>query len=375
MTQIRRLVGRYFSIALSPLVLLTCNGEPIEGTDTRRDIKQAVPASSAIATVSTVAALRGRLPIRRELTGRLRARKEVVIKSEAGGRMIVGPQEGKYYERGQALLALDDRAQQLAVSSARVALDEALYRERDLLLRIGTNLAGDDSMGITDLARENIHIQAGIPSAEAALDEAKYRTTLTKISAPFSGLVADVLVQEGSAVNAGEAVCSLIDPGSLEVEFTLLEQELADLGRGKKLFVRPIADPTLKIPATIDIINPRVEDGGLLRARARLGRADKRVKLYTGMNVRVILESESTPAVLLPKEAILERSGRSLIFTYDDMEGRAKWQYVTILAENDDRVAVSEGVEVGQLVITRGNLTLDHDVSVLIDTTETIILR
>lgn len=289
--------------------------------------------------------------------------------------MIVGPQEGKYYERGQTLLALDDRAQQLAVSSARVALDEALYRERDLLLRIGTNLAVDDSMGITDLARENIHIQAGIPSAEAALDEAKYRTTLTKISAPFSGLVADVLVQEGSAVNAGEAVCSLIDPGSLEVEFTLLEQELADLGRGKKLFVRSIADPTLKIPATIDIINPRVEDGGLLRARARLGRADKRVKLYTGMNVRVILESESTPAVLLPKEAILERSGRSLIFTYDDMEGRAKWQYVTILAENDDRVAVSEGVEVGQLVITRGNLTLDHDVSVLIDTTETIILR
>jgi hypothetical protein len=37
-----------------------------------------------------------------------------------------------------------------------------------------------------------------------------------------------------------------------------------------KVFVSPAAHPELRLPATLDILNPRVDDGGLLRARDRL---------------------------------------------------------------------------------------------------------
>jgi hypothetical protein len=133
-----------------------------------------------------------------------------------------------------------------------------------------------------------------------------------------------------------------------------------------KVFVSPAAHPELRLPATLDILNPRVDDGGLLRARARL-RDYGKARLYPGMNVMVTLETQAPSAVLLPKSAVVLRSGRTLVFTYDASSERAKWQYVTVGYENDELVAVTEGVEAGQRVIVRGGLTLDHDSAVRVE--------
>ncbi|TXF87702.1 hypothetical protein FUA23_17990 [Neolewinella aurantiaca] len=79
------------------------------------------------------------------------------------------------------------------------------------------------------------------------------------------------------------------------------------------------------------------------------------------MNVNVTLETLAPSAVLLPKSAVVERSGRTLVFAYDAESSRAKWQYVTVGFENDELVAITEGVEAGQEVIVSGGFTLDHD--------------
>jgi hypothetical protein len=51
---------------------------------------------------------------------------------------------------------------------------------------------------------------------------------------------------------------------------------------------------------------------------------------------------------------------------YDETEKLAKWKYVTVAYENDSEIAITEGLEVGQLAIIEGNLNLDHDAEVLI---------
>ena len=167
-------------------------------------------------------------------------------------------------------------------------------------------------------------------------------------------------VQAGRNISVGEALCTLIDLSSLEVEFNLLEQEIASLAEQSAVYVHPIASPDLRIPAKLNIINPQVEDGGFLRVRARLGSTGQ-ARLYPGMNVDVILEATSAAAVLVPKQAVVLRSGKPVVFTYDADQGRAKWQYVTVAYENDRQVALSEGVQAGQQVITSGNLHIDHD--------------
>ena len=320
--------------------------------------------AAALPEVEVQRAELGRLTLRRQVTGKLRARREVVIRSEVGGVVTQAPMEGKYYAASEPLVQLDLAALDIAERKAIVDLERARYEERDRLLRLGTNLHPSDSARITDLARANIHIQSGIPEAEMALEEIQYRKSLCSITAPFDGHIADVVVQTGDLITPGQQIGALIDGGSLEVEFSLLEQELGDLERGTTIYIMPVANSARRIPAKIDIINPRVDDGGLLRVRAGLSDQRNTTKLFAGMNVTVALESKAPEAVVVPKSAVVTRSGRSLVFVYDQPSGRTRWQYVTILAENDSEVALAEGVTAGQLVIVGGNLNLDHDVEV-----------
>lgn len=334
---------------------------------------KATAAEIPLVTLHTAAT--GRLPLRRRATGKLRARREVVVKSRAGGEVMAAPTEGTYYKEDDLLLATDPRPLELARDRAAAELEAAAFRERDFLLRLSTNLPPGDSTSITDLARANIHIQSGLPTAKVALAEAEFQLSLAKLYAPFSGRAADVKVQVGARVGVGEEICTLIDPNSLEAEFSLLEQELAGTptvyeGAGAqvqgKVFVSPVATPELRFPATLDILNPKVGPGGLLRARARLRNYGK-ARLYPGMNVNVTLETLAPSAVLLPKSAVVERSGRSVVFAYDAESGRAKWLYVTVGYENDELVAVTEGVEAGRVVIVGGGFTLDHDALVRVE--------
>ncbi len=321
--------------------------------------KVAAPTQSTTPAVTLATAITGQLPVRRQTNGKLRARREVQINSQTSGILTHAPTEGAYYKAGATLAATDTRPLELARDRARALREEAAFAERDLLLRLTINLPPGDT-SVTQLAKDNLLIQSGLPTAEVALAEAEYLLAQAVQTAPFAGGVADVKVQAGRLVSVGEEICTLIDPTSLEAEFTLIEQELATLGKNQRIYISPIAQPDLRISATLDIINPRVDEGGLLRVRARLGKTGG-ARLYPGMNVTVTLEGSSAPAVLVPKQAVVTRSGRSLVFTYDAASESAQWQYVTVVYENDEQVALSEGVEPGQQVIVTGNLNLDHD--------------
>lgn len=326
----------------------------------------AIADSEVIPLVTTVTATTGRLPLRRQTNGRLRARRQVVLKSQLGGVLTEAPIEGRYYRSGQTLLTTDPQALQLAVDRARAAYEEAAFRQRDLLLRLSTNLPSTDSSSVSELAKRNILIQSGLPTAEVALKEAEFQLSLATLSAPFAARAADVKVQIGHLLSPGEEVCALIDMNSLEVEFFLLEAELPSLQERRTVYVNPVARPDVRLAADLDIINPTVDDGGLLRVRAKLtGRLP--AGLYPGMNVAVTVAGSASEMIVLPKAAIIERSGRDLVFAHDSVSGLAKWQYVTVAHENDEQVAISEGVEAGQAVIVAGNLTLDHDSPVRVD--------
>lgn len=345
------------------LVFTGCTESPAAANaDTELGVVAATNVENDEAEVPLVklhTAQMGRLPLRRRTNGKLRARRRILVKSQTAGLLTVAPEEGRYYGKGAVLLATDARPLELALDRARAARDEAAYRRRDLLLRLSTNLPPGDSTSVTERAKENILQQSGLPAAEVGLREAEHQLSLASQAAPFGGRAADVKVQTGQLISPGEEVCTLVDLASLEVEFNLLEHEIADLSSGRSVYVSPLARPAARLRADLDIINPLVSEDGLLRARAKLRESGK--GLYPGMNVTVTLEGRAPQAVLVPKTAVVERSGRELVFVYDTASEHAKWQYVTISHRNDEQVAISEGVMAGDQVIVEGNLTLDHD--------------
>ena len=76
----------------------------------------------------------------------------------------------------------------------------------------------------------------------------------------------------------------------------------------------------------------------------------------------------------MPKEAIVERSRREVVFVFEpesegSSTGRAKWRYVTTGLENEEAIEVvpaedtDELVE-GEIVLVGGHTTLTHDAMV-----------
>ncbi|MDE5928202.1 MAG: efflux RND transporter periplasmic adaptor subunit, partial [Duncaniella sp.] len=106
-------------------------------------------------------------------------------------------------------------------------------------------------------------------------------------------------------------------------------------------------------------INPMVDDNGMVKVWAAV---DGGSGLIDGMNVRVSVKRAVDKALVIPKSAVVLRSGRQVVFTLDG--DKAMWNYVTTGLENLNEYTVTDGLTPGMTVITSGNVNLAHEAPV-----------
>ncbi len=90
-------------------------------------------------------------------------------------------------------------------------------------------------------------------------------------------------------------------------------------------------------------------------------------RLFSGMNVRVNVFRSLDRQIVIPKSAVVLRSGRQVVFTLKN--GQAKWNYVQTGLENAEEytlVIVSQTDEIaeGDTIIVTGNVNLAHEAPV-----------
>ena len=129
----------------------------------------------------------GRLPLRRQVSEKLRDRRGNTVKSRAGRDGTAAPTEGALYDNGEFLSATDPRPLALSCDRASAARAEACLHHRYLLLRLSSNLEPADSRSITNMARAYILRQSGLSAAEVALVEADYQQSLALYSNTIDG--------------------------------------------------------------------------------------------------------------------------------------------------------------------------------------------
>ncbi len=315
-------------------------------------------------------ARRGAFAVERHATGVLRpARKVDVVSSRAGRILSLPVREGQVVAAGQLIALIDTTELHFELREALLALEEAEYQKNDMLVMQGGRWGVDSSVSRAVL--DNLLIVSGLKRAREALQRLEHARSQCFVRAPFAGRIAELEVAEGAMVQPGQKLCALLDESSYEAEFLLLEQEAASVRPGMRVRVEPLALEGRTLPARIRSINPVVSEEGLVRVRARLeGRGRAGGLLMEGMQVRVAIERVLPDRIVVPRSAVVLRSARPVVFTYDAASQRAKWHYVTIEAENSEEVAISEGLEGHEMVIVEGNLTLDHDALVAIESEE-----
>lgn len=265
---------------------------------------------------------------------------------------------GDSVKKGQKIAELDLFTLQNSLEKAEIALNQSELEMKDVL--IGQGYAPDRLQEIPKDIIQLAEVKSGYAQSRAAYKMAKFELEQAVITAPFDGVVANLESRSFNRPDGSKPLCRVIGSGGMEVAFKVLESELPLLKRGDKVEIIPFAGMVGSCSGTVSEINPLVDENGLVSVRAKL---NGEVKLFDGMNVRVSVKRKVPDQFVVPKTAVVLRTGKQVIFTLKD--GKAMWNYVTTGLENMTEYTVTgDGMEEGIQVIVTGNVNLAHETPV-----------
>lgn len=288
------------------------------------------------------------------------------LRFETGGVVAhIYVKNGEYVRKGQKLAELDKFRLANKTMQAKDALDRAKLELQDVL--IGQGYPVDDMEKVPADIMQLARTKSGYEQNLAQYELAKYEEEHATLTAPFDGVVANLFSKPYNAVNTSETFCCIVSAQSMEADFTVLENELPLIKVGDKVLVTPYSDAASGYEGRIVQINPIVDDKGMVKVKAAV---NGKGKLFSGMNVRVNVHRSLGRQLVIPKSAVVLRSGKQVVFTLKN--GAARWNYVQTGLENADEYTLVTGapqtdkIEEGDTIIVTGNVNLAHEAPVKI---------
>ena len=80
------------------------------------------------------------------------------------------------------------------------------------------------------------------------------------------------------------------------------------------------------------------------------------------MNVKVSVKRALDDQLIVPKSAVVLRTGKQVVFTHRN--GKAMWNYVHTGLENMNEYVIDEGLQPDMEIIYDGNVNLAHEAPV-----------
>ncbi len=292
--------------------------------------------------------------------GKVEAFKKGELRFNAGNRIAkINIRNGQRVRKGDILAYLDNELLKNEVDRAQIALEKAEAQLEEEKINFGVSKL--EEAEINPKVLKNIKFKSGVQEAVNVLENSRLLYKQTILRAPFSGVVANLDSRVGNFITSGDVFCTLISDDTMEVSFRVLEGEFGAISLDQEVSIQPFTNGgDISYTGKINEINPLIDQNGLIAIKALI--TSKEIQLYDGMNVKVLINYPIQDVVVVPKQALVLRSNREVVFTVD--KGLSKWNYVTIAGENSSHYAIKEGVSVGDTIIVSGNLNLSHDARV-----------
>ncbi|OFY62525.1 MAG: hypothetical protein A2Y71_10390 [Bacteroidetes bacterium RBG_13_42_15] len=262
-------------------------------------------------------------------------------------------QNGQKVRKGDLLAVIEDFEYKTQLLIAREDLEKAKINFKDDLLSYHLT---EDTSGLPSSVVKFSRIRSGLNNAVISLEAAEYNFNNTHIYAPLSGSVANLEARQWNPSQNYTSLCTIIFDEVMEVEFQVIESEFGFVNKGMPIGIIPFINDSAFITGKISQINPQVDESGMIKVRAEFRNNGR---LIDGMNVKVVIRKPVRDRLVVPKEALVIRQGKDVIFVRQD--SLAIWKYVIVEFENSTSVSIKEGIEPGDLVIVSGNVNLAHE--------------
>jgi membrane fusion protein (multidrug efflux system) len=272
---------------------------------------------------------------------------------------------GRTVSTGETLLRLDtrqERAQLTAAEAQRDLAKQNLDRARGLL-----------DQGILAQADYD-RASAESKQAEARVGEIRATIERKQIRAPFAGILGIRQVNLGQYLTGGDPVVPLqmLDP--IYVNFSVPQQEVAELKAGREVRVTAEGDKPIVATGKITAVNS-VVDSATRNVEIQATFANPKGELRPGMFVKTeVVLGAGTTVLALPASAISYAPYGDSVYVVADLQDPkgasyrgVRQQFVKLGASRGDQVAVQSGLEAGQEVVTSGAFKLRNGAAVRVN--------
>jgi RND family efflux transporter MFP subunit len=352
-----------FGAAVLVLSLTGCGGKAKEAASAA--VSSAIP-------VKVLPAVRQSIRETLSYTGTVEAGQKINITPETGGKVArILVEEGQRVAKDQLLAELDTAAIELQLKQAEAALAVAQANFANTAKnkeRMGRLLA---EKAVSDTQYEQVKLaddaaRAQVDQAQAAVNLARHGLNVSRMQAPFAGLVASKNSQVGDVVNpmmggfgGSGSVLTLVDDSRIKVVVEVSPGDIGRLVRGKPALIRVANRETVEAAGTVSVVNSTA-DAMSKKFRVEVAAANPGLRLRPGTFGTVLFEIGIRENVLaVPLRAVVADK-----YVFIAVAGKAVRREVTLGLRNAESVEVLKGLNEGDRVIVEGNFGLTEGAAV-----------
>jgi membrane fusion protein, multidrug efflux system len=286
--------------------------------------------------------------------GDVATRENIIIYPEFSGVLTrVHVKEGDRVSRGALLATIDDGglSSQLSQLEAQATLAKTTFERQQRLWEqnIGSEI-------------QFLEAQTAYQSAQNAVDQLRSQLGKTNVRAPFSGVIDEVISDEGQVVSPGQnQLFRLVNLQNMYVQASVPETYLNQIQEGSGVIVEiPAINKQYegKVRQVGNFINP---NNRTFQIEVSLPNDDGSIKPNLIATVK-LNDYTSENAMVIPESAIQKNSlGESLIYVFrseNDSIGTAQRIVIETGYNQDNMVEVLEGIQPGDEVIVEGSRNL-----------------
>lgn len=297
-----------------------------------------------------------------EVQGNVDTDQNLVLNGEFSGVLTeVYVKEGQQVSKGQRLAKIDDGglSSQVAQQETQLALAKTTFERQQRLWEqnIGSEI-------------QYLQAKTNYEAAQNAVNQMRSQLSKSIITAPFSGIVDDVIADPGQLVVPGQTpVIRLVNLSKMYVKASVPETYLTNIKRGTQVIVN-LSSINEEFVGTVsqvsNYINPANRSFDI---QIDIPNKDGLVKPNLVATVKVN-DYQAEDAIVIPENILQENAaGEMLAYIYkpvNDTIGEAKRVHVETGRSYGNWVEISSGLKKGDTIIVEGSKNLREGQKVII---------
>jgi RND family efflux transporter MFP subunit len=247
----------------------------------------------------------------------------------------------------------------LDTANTRVEVWQAKISQIEATIAQATSSIESAEAAVGEATASVEQARARVALAEASVREAAANLDYGVVQAPFAGAIVKKQVEIGAIAGVSQPLVTLESRDRLRLSVAVPESLIDRVQLGQSVTVQ------------IDALKRRVSG----RVSQIIPAADPQARNFTvkvaltptanlisGMFGRLPLETNDRPALVIPKNTLVQRLGISGVFKV--INGKAQFQTVTVQPINSDGVEVFNGVNEGDRLILNPSASLRENTEI-----------